>query len=392
VKGSGRSRRALVVGCAAVAGLVALAACSSSSSGNSGSTTSGNSGSTTSNSSVTANVAAARSFIAPYLQRPTKVNVTPLPSKPKPGGTVAFMQPGTPQTGMVFQGLQQAAALVGWKTTAIPFDVTNQPSLNGALNSALSLSPKPVAVVIPGVPEVVWAKEIPKYQAAGVALIPYASIASVAGPVTTGVEGSLDSNLWGEILANWVISDSNGNGNVLLVNYPDSPGLNVISEEAAAVLKAKCPSCSVTQLNLPLEQMANGSNPAVVSELQSHPAIKYVLTVYGQPSLGLDVAIKTAGLTGITVAGANPSLEQIQGLASGTAGAWVANPFVALGYVIQDEALRISARLPIPTGDGGIPTFLMTKDNVGKGTVTDAAQEVPVNYPQLYAQAWKVQS
>jgi ribose transport system substrate-binding protein len=394
-----RAGRRLPVACAAAAGLLLLAACSSSGPGGSGTSPAGAGGTTSPATAGSAGgggsrVAAAQSFVTRYEHRPSRVNVPPLAAAPKPGGTIVFTNDGTPQQGLQWDGLQQAAALVGWKAVSIPFDVSNQPSLNSGMDSALTLSPKPVAVVVSGVPPVVWAKEIPKYAAAGVAIISFAAPTEVSGPVKVNIQGAGDSALWGKLLADWAIADSGGKASVLLVNWPDIGTFKALGASAAATFKSGCPACSVTPLNLSLAQLASGSNDPVVSALQSHPDIRYVLTPYGQPLAGLNAALQTAGISGVKVAGANPTPQQLQDLADGaaTAGAWVSSPYAATGYLLLDAALRIAAGVPLPDGDGGTPVVLLTKDNIGTGTVTDAAQEVPDNYKTLYAAAWKVPS
>jgi ABC-type sugar transport system substrate-binding protein len=376
--------RRLACASAALAGLLLLAACSSSGPGSSGQAPA-DAGATTS----AADVASAQSFVKQYEHRPAKVNVTPLPAAPK-RDTIAIMNATSAPMAMIYSGVQQAAALVGWKAVAIPFDPTNQPTLIAAMNAALTLSPKPVAVVVISVPQVVWAKEIPKYKAAGIAIITFAAPTPVSGPVKVSLEGALDAKVMGRLLANWVIADSGGKADVLLVGFPDIGLYKALAAVEVATFRSGCPGCSITPLNLTLTQLFNGANNPVVSALQSHPDIKYVVTPNGQALLGLDAALQTAGISGVKVAGAKPVLQELQSLARGDGGAWITSPYAAYGYLMVDAALRIAAGIPIPDGDGGQPVALLTKDNVGTGTITDAAQEVPENYKALYAAAWKV--
>jgi ribose transport system substrate-binding protein len=387
---SRRAGRRLCYASAAFAGLLLIAACSSAASGGVGASSTSGPSTSGSSSAASSQVAAAQSFVKQYEQRPTKINVPPLPAAPKPGGSIVYMNAGTPEGAVIYNSMKQAAALVGWKTVSIPYSQTNPPSINSGLDSALSLSPKPTAVVVVGVPEVVWANEIPKYEAAGVAIIPEATPTKTGGPVKGEVQGSLDAQTWGKLLANWVIADSGGTANALLVNWPDIGSFKAIDASAVATFKSGCAACSITQLNLSLTQEVNGSNDAVVSALQAHPDIKYVVSMFGQPIIGLDAAMQTAGISGVKIVGSGPALQQLQDLANGDPGAWISTPYAAYGYLELDVALRIAAGVPIADGDGGQPVVLLTKANVGTGTVTDAVQEVPVNYQALYAAAWHV--
>jgi ribose transport system substrate-binding protein len=381
------------VGVGAAVLAVTLAACSSSSS------TSSSTSSKQTSAPISASAAgsgaggasgeasSAATELATYVKYPTQLNLPDLPSKPAPGGTVVFLHGGTPQLAQMYNGVQAAAAAVGWHAAQQTFDPENPATLVAAMKTALQS--KPTAVALDGVPYALWSSEVPAYKAAGVPIIAFATgDVPIGNPVIVNLQGTPDSDLWAKMLSSWFISTSNAQGQALLVGYPDIGAFKEQTTALAADIKQGCSACKTTTLNLPIAQLATTSNPSIVSALQKSPGIKYVITAYGLPIDGLTAALKAAGLSGVQVAGSSPTLSQLQGLVQGTSSAWVANGYNVLGYLVVDSALRYAEHVNIPTGDGGQPTVLLTKANVG--TPTNDTGNVPANYASLFEQLWRV--
>jgi ribose transport system substrate-binding protein len=361
-----------------------VAACSSS---GSSSSAGASSGSATTSSTGSAQVTAAKSFIAPYLSAPAKIGpTTPLTSKAPSGKTlVNLMCTTSPQCATINAGEVLAAKAVGWKLQTIPFDSTNVATLISGMKTALRYHP--VAVSLSGIPQALWQSEIPAYQAAGVPIIPQQT-----GPVSTSAtvpvnEGD-DSSVVGKIVGNWFIANSDGKGKALVVDIPDFGYLKEITTSMDSTISAGCPGCTITSLNATIAQQAgNTIVPAVVSALQRNRSINYVLAADGVLIPGLSSAMSAAGITGVTVGGALATAESEQAILNGTETAFTTYNSAYVGWQTVDIVLRDIEKMTIPPFDSGVPTQLVTKATVG--TPTDSAT-APANYPQQFEQLWGV--
>jgi ribose transport system substrate-binding protein len=309
----------------------------------------------------------------------------PLTSKPTPGKSVYWLDCGSPGCHVIWENVQKAAAEVGWTAKEISFNLSDPSTLITAMNTALAA--KPVAVAFAGPPVQVYQSEIPAFQKAGVALIPCSSgAAPISKAIPAVIYGPIDNSYAGQVLADWFIASSAGKGSALLVNYPAVGSFApTIATFKNAV--AKCTGCKYTELDLTTAQLQSGTTAAVVSALQKDKSIKYLVDTLGEALTGFQSAVAAAGLSGIKVAGINPSADQLQGLLTGQYSAWLSLVSFGMAWAYVDVALRVSQGMSIPAEDGGIPVVLFTKNNIGPNP-SENSSNLPVNAPELYKTLW----
>ncbi len=127
---------------------------------------------------------------------------------------------------------------------------------------------------------------------------------------------------------------------------------------------------------------------AVISDLQKHPDINYVVADAAQLAIGLDSALQQAGRTDVKIFGALPSAAQLESLAGGAAGAWVTDPIGVAGWAMVDEVARLL------TGDTTNPwkdatlAYVITKDNVTGVDTKDP--EFPKGYQDAFKKMWGI--
>lgn len=382
-------RNSAAVTAGALAGLVLIAGCSSSSTP--ASTTSAPASATPSTSAtVDPAVATAQAFLAKYLTAPTGLPVTdPLPAKPTPGKTIVYLACEVPQCVQLGDGVTAAAKSVGWQSKILTWKSSDPATLVAAMQQALELKPAPAYVVFSGLPPVVWSSKVPAFKAAGIKLI-----AASLGPATLGdtlianLLDDADAKLQGKILADWVIADSGGKAKVLQQDFPDFPTIAGVGTGIRDEIAATCPGCSVTKLDVTGAQLASGGvTPAIISALQRDPSIDYLAASDIALAPGLPAALKAAGLDKVKIVGgaADPTTEQT--LRDGTGSAFMANDLGYVGWLAVDVALRDAAGATFAPNGGGMPQELLTKDTVGPaGAVTD----FPVGYQDSFKKLWLV--
>jgi ribose transport system substrate-binding protein len=313
---------------------------------------------------------------------------TPLKSVPPKGKTVVFLQCEEDQCGLQGAGITAAATALGWHEKTLQFQESNPATLVSAMNEALQYDP--VAVYFSGIPEEVWASEIPAYKKAGVAIVPsFVGVVPTNSTVIANLAGTSFSTQEGNELANYVIADSNASANVLFVTVPAYTTFVPLQKAFTSKLGG-CKSCSVNPLDITIPQLEGGQLvPAVVSALQKAPSTKYIVSVDGAFLAGLPAALSSAGLSGkFKIVSASASTENEQDVKSGLERATMGDGgFQYGGWLDIDVVLRHLEGMKITPGDGGFPTPLLTKANVGTPSPDD---NVPSNYAQQFKKLWKV--
>lgn len=377
-----RSRASVALGLTAAAAVV-LAACGS---GGGSSTASSPAAALASAPASAAGLAAARQAVAAALRTPTRINQTvPLAAAPARGKTLVFIQCELAACADIGSGVQAGAKAVGWSYKQLSFTSSNPSSLVTAMQQALQYHP--FAVSFSGIPEALWASEVPAYQRAGVLLLPV-----VTGPLTTSATVPVnigDFTAGGEALGNWFVADSAGKGKALIVNLPAFPVLTEYATGMRQAISANCPACSTTSFDGTLAEITSGQFvPSIVTALKKDPSITYVLVSDDIFISSLPSALKAAGLNGIKVAGGQPEPSDLANIRNGSESAAVLVSNQILGWMVVDSAARLSEGMTVPSGDGGAPLQLLTAANVGSPDL--AAHVAPADYPQQFSALWKV--
>jgi len=372
---------------AMVAGF-ALAACSSSGGSSSAAGSGSSSSSSASGGAASANVSSAAAQKTAAEAAPASIyQKTPLNSAPSKNHLLIYIDSGVSGGVEINDGEQAAAQALGWSFKSLSFTNANPTSLITAMQQALQFHP--IAVSFSGEPESVWSSQISAYQKAGVFIVPVA-----VGP-GVGITKTVPANIGdftdaGKAMGNWLISESGGKSSTLEVGIPALPVLTTSLTGMNEVLNADCPGCTTTTLNATLNQItSNALLPAIVSELREHPSIKYVISAYQPFTAGLPDAMKTAGLTDVTYAGAQPDPSDLQAIKSGGSEAMAAiQNNVLLGWMVVDSVARASEGMPVPAGDGGAPSQLLVQSNITSTSLLGYA--LPANYQQEFKALWKV--
>jgi ribose transport system substrate-binding protein len=379
-----RGRGRPIVG--ALSALVVVTLAAACSSAGSSASTAGSSGQ---NRTSSAQLSAAAQVVAEYSQNPTALGqTTPLTTRPPTGKTIVWMQCALESCTEIGDGIAAAAAALGWTLKKIPYDQTTPSTLISGMQQALQY--KPVAVSLSGLAEATWQTVLPAYKAAGVSIIPISvGPVPVAPPVPAAVSVQSDFAKHGDILGDWFISASHGEGHALAVGIPALPPLAEITGATVSTIQQGCSGCTVTTLNATLAEAggSNGLAPAIISALKKDRSINYVLVTDGDFTTGLVQALKAAGLGNVQLATCVATVVDEENIKVGTEAAATSLPLGVTGWLMVDATLRIFEHMPVSYGDGGLPVKLVTKANVG--TPSGSLNE-PANYAALFEKLWKI--
>jgi ribose transport system substrate-binding protein len=259
--------------------------------------------------------------------------------------------------------MQGIAEKVGMNFTIYPNQGTPSEWVQG-MNAALTA--KPDIIVLSTAPDPrTLQPQLEQAKAAGIPVL-VTHFYDDSSPVPPDCEGcaagvtalvTAPFNVAGKAAADWIIADSKGNANVLLIGGADvlpSPAtLDTISKEFAD----QCPACKVTVKNIPVSDW----NTKAQGEVQS--------ALYDAMVAGAVPAVQTLGKTGqVKVVSYNGSPYALKYIQDGDIVAMnVGEDTVGIGYTSMDQAFRIL--LGKPTVDERTPIRIWDKTNVNEAGV-----------------------
>jgi ribose transport system substrate-binding protein len=175
-------------------------------------------------------------------------------------------------------------------------------------------------------------------------------------------------------VADWIIADSNGKANALLLELTDSPSTQAWMEQGAvAEYKKNCPSCTTTVAKINIASLQQVPSK-VSSELLRNQDTDYVQPQFDAVAQPAQAGVQQAGFSNkVKAASATGLLAGLQSVKQG--GFIKADLGIDYGYqgwAIADDVFRMM--LGKPPVDEKIPTRLFTKDNIGSVQLTPAAE------------------
>jgi ABC-type sugar transport system substrate-binding protein len=311
---------------------------------------------------------AAAARIKPLLEPITKIPVTEkLDAAPAKGKKLYWLEGNIQSILPITSGFEAATKAIGWDLTTITYDPSDPQGPNAAMQQAveagadfIAISGQPVSAVETAL-AAAKAKNIPVFAMFGEnESDPATGIVAVVGGLNTTASNAQN-------LADWIISDSKGEADALLVSLPDFTILQYAEKQATDHFDTNCTSCKYDKLETSIADLTAGNVPGqVVSYLQSHPDVKYVQLAIGDLATGLPEALAAAGITGVKISGGVPNTDQIQSLIDGTSNAWKALPRVSAAWMMVDAMARYDQDMDTSVDEVVADAPIFTPDNVEK--------------------------
>jgi ribose transport system substrate-binding protein len=233
----------------------------------------------------------------------------------------------------------------------------------------------------------------PQIAAANRANIPVVSAhvfnATAPKPKTLTAVVRNDWDRVGRLMADWIIWDTKGKANVLLVDSADIPiGHGIIKAIKSEFARSCGPSCKVNAINVPVPEWTTKMQTAVQSELVRDPSIDYILPLFDPEILWIIPAIKAIGKVGqvhiATSGGTAFALQDMQ--KNDIVRANVAYSPNILGLMNADTVLRLLAGVkPLYSVH---PLRLFTRANVreaGPSGIKGYGNAYEVGYKKLWS-------
>ena len=312
--------------------------------------------------------AAAAARVAPFLQPATSIGIDAPVEGDIPADVSVYWLEGNIESILpITTGFEGATDALGWKLTTLSYDPSDPQGPSAAMQQAIDGGADYIAVS--GQTTDTLGQALDAAKSAGVPVIELYSTDDIGG-ADNGIYANIGSPAYSQasypLLADLVISDSGGQGKVLVVSVPDFAILNVATDSIKAAFEQGCPDCSLQSLDLSITDLTGGTvSSQIVSALQSDPDIGYVYVTFGDLATGLPEALSSAGLDGVKLLGHVPNPEQLQSLVDGTSFAWIPLPRPESGWAAVDAMVRLAAGQEIDQPQHEVlPIEVWTQDNV----------------------------
>jgi ribose transport system substrate-binding protein len=367
---------------AAIAGLAS--ACSSSSSGSTPGT-----GSST--SATPSYVAQADAQLAGHINQPTSIGITTPVGKPVPKNkTIAFIVCNLPGCSELTGYFTAAADSLGWNVKTYAASLQSPEQAQAVFEQVVHARPDAI-VATSFEPTQLGPTVLDAIQALHVPFID-AGLADPPAPGVIQINGTPDTKLQAKILADWLIVDSKGKGNIAYVDYQPASQGAIINSSLKSEIASLCPGCTYANVIVPA---ANVGTPAATQQiagyLQAHPSIDYVGFAYSGLESGLPAALKGAGITrDIKYFGKNASPQSLIDMTK-TGGAWVTYPNIEQFWRSADYLARYFAGVSTTVSLNTLfPTYVLTPSNVPDAALKGQGVPVVAGYQAQYKKLWGV--
>lgn len=360
----------------------ALAACGSSDSGSPAAEAT--TGEEASGGSEGADIAALQAEIAALEKRPTSIGITePLENPAPEGKTATFMRCPVPICVELGEQFKEASEAVGWKTNFV--NIGGTPSeIKAAYDKAVA--DEPDAIVGTGISRELIEPEIAKMKEKGIPYVVEATPDEAGDGITASVYGGSEYVSLGEAVADYVIADSEGSANALFVSTPQY--LTTVKESEGFVdrISQTCPECQASKLEVPAETIGSTLPSQIVSYLQSHTDIDYVVFAFSDMGLGVPDAVSSAGLAGnVSMVAQGISPATIPMVAQDQLKATLATPSPELMWRMVDVLMRTFNEESLdPSVDSPYPEMWVNSGNL------PAKKTFPLvpDYQEQYLELW----
>jgi ribose transport system substrate-binding protein len=339
-------------------------------------------------------LARAQANLDKYLTVPTSVVQSTTLTKVPPKKKVGFVQCADPACAKLATYVKEATGALGWSVVSVNATATDPGS---AIQQAIDAGVDYIATT--GFPVALFKQQMAEAKAKGIGMFLCFSTDVPAGQENNLYSDCYDStaaNAYATALADYLIVQSKGAANALVVTIPTYPILTAQVDAARAEFGRNCPGCTLDTLEATVNDLVGGAVPQNVSSyLQAHPNINYVYFTYASLDTGVGAALRAAGLQSkVKLVGTQGSQPQMKEVAGGSSAAWSALPQELAMWTMVDQMARLSVDQWSAPDErkSAVPPFYLV-------TTADAANAVanmpdgwpgPVGFKDKFKQLWGV--
>ncbi len=200
-------------------------------------------------------------------------------------------------------------------------------------------------------------------------------------------------NTVGKLLADWVITRTNGNANVVIIMSSEVPPTEPLVRGITSELQQYCPACKVVrEINVGITEWAAKIGPSVQSTLLANPNVNFILPIYDTMTQFVVPAVHLTHMDGkVRIASFNGTPFVLDYVREGKVDMDLGENTDWIARATIDGYLRAACGLKVPP-DIGVPFYIFTADNVkDAGVPAKFDQGYGTDYVGGYRKAWLLQ-
>jgi ribose transport system substrate-binding protein len=326
---------------------------------------------------------------------PTSISQTvSLTKTPPKGKKVAFVQCADPVCAKLTDYMKDAAGALGWSVVTVNATATDP---GAAIQQAIDAKVDYIATT--GFPVALFKNQMAAAKAKGIGMFLCFSTDVPAGADNNLYSDCYDStaaNAYATGLTDYMIAQSKGAANALVVSIPTYPILTAQVDAVRAELTKNCPGCKMNTLEVTVNDLVGGTvAQSVSSYLQAHPDVNYIYFTYASLNNGVAAALRSAGLLSkVKIIGTQGLQPQMKEVANGTSAAWSALPEELAVWTMVDQMARQSVgewstaderKSAVP------PYYLVTTPKAANDVVNlDFGWPGPTGFKDTFKKLWGV--
>lgn len=233
----------------------------------------------------------------------------------------------------------------------------------------------------------VLAPQVDAARAAGIEVVT-SHYSGLEQQVSENLSGNvpIDYYLGGNLLADWVIAQTDGDADVLVVVSRDGFSTEPLETGIVDEFEAHCPDCNVKVVNVAIPDWATKIQNVVQNEILANPNLDYVIPIYDSMSQFVVPAITITGATDrVKIATFNGTPFVIGLIQDGQVEMDIGENLDWVGHAILDAEMRMLCGLE-PVADPKVPFYIFDATNA------DSAGKPPkssVGYGDAYVQGYR---
>jgi ABC-type sugar transport system substrate-binding protein len=336
---------------------------------------------------------------ASLVAAPPTSPITEFPAASKLGGpppkkSIAWLACELPTCQqMLSDGYKTAASALGWNFKQINYKVADPAS---AVQQALDDNVDYIAIT--GIPTAAFPNQAKEAAKRNIPIVSCFDITKPAPKVNGLYMQCADTYGYGlqaKQMADWMINDSGGKANIVMVNIEDYPILQAERKAIQSEFADKCPDCKFDLLPVTVDDVGGGKVPAkVAAYVQSHPNVNYVELGFSDLGLGIPQALKAAGVQDkVKITGVQSNAAVLKDIVKGNIAAWTAQAQEFAGWLSLDALARLSKHMPLTKyeSSGQLPSWVVdSKEEAQKILDGPGEWPGPEGFQAKFKQIWGV--
>jgi len=201
---------------------------------------------------------------------------------------------------------------------------------------------RPDAVVYEGLDSSVFQRQLDRLRDMDIPVIAWQTTDEPELPGFYVIPGPSHYDLLVKAAAAAAVVAGEGEANVGHIAVPTFPiYANTIDPGFERELGNYCPDCEYTKFDMPVTSIGRDSAARIVNFLRGNPDINVLVHDQDATALGLDAALRGAGITDVRNVGIYPTEANLPNLESGAEFALLPDPFYEMAYLVVDSLARV---------------------------------------------------